>query len=189
MSVCLPLSLSPLAFPLIFNKQQLRLSATGRQFVPTTKNHGNNHWKSLSASKGPPSLASLTRSALWALCKFGWNGRLESISKWGKTWWEKFGIKRLHGLMFAWESISRCKSFIRSSLEEKKGDCSTTIFFLVERRKWNLKKWREKAREWGSSLSVAYTVLPLLTILTRLLLMIQLCLHPSLLPPTPTSCF
>lgn len=35
-SLCLTVSLfSPLAFPLIFNKQQLRLSATGRQFVPT----------------------------------------------------------------------------------------------------------------------------------------------------------
>lgn len=86
-SVCLPLSLSPLAFPLIFNKQQLRLSATGRQFVPTTKNHGNNHWKSLSGSKGPPSLASPAPSALWAFCKFGWGGRFESISKWAQTRW------------------------------------------------------------------------------------------------------
>lgn len=103
-SVCLPLSLSPLAFPLIFNKQQLRLSATGRQFVPTTKNHGNNHWKSLSGSKGPPFLASPTHSALCAFCKLGWNGRLESISKWPKTRWWKFVIKKLNGFVFVWES-------------------------------------------------------------------------------------
>lgn len=73
-SPCPSVSLSPpLAFPLIFNKQQLRLSATGRQFVPTTKNHGNDHWKSPSGSKGPPSRPSPTPSALWALCKFGRN--------------------------------------------------------------------------------------------------------------------
>lgn len=51
------LPLPPLVFPLIFNKQELRLSATGPQFVPTTKKkkhkHGNGSWKSLSSSKGP----------------------------------------------------------------------------------------------------------------------------------------
>lgn len=37
LSMCERLPLPPLVFPLIFNKQELRLSATGPQFVPTTE--------------------------------------------------------------------------------------------------------------------------------------------------------
>lgn len=56
LSMCECLPLPPLVFPLIFNKQELRLSATGPQFVPTTttkKKSGNDSWKSLFGSKGP----------------------------------------------------------------------------------------------------------------------------------------
>lgn len=41
LSMCERLPLPPLVFPLIFNKQELRLSATGPQFVPTTKKNTN----------------------------------------------------------------------------------------------------------------------------------------------------
>ena len=57
LSVSLFLSPPPPAFPLIFNKQQLRLSATGRQFVPTNKKPWQQPLEEpVRFQKGPPSL-------------------------------------------------------------------------------------------------------------------------------------
>lgn len=76
------------------------------------------------------------------------------------------------------------KEFISSPLAEKEvRSCAG----LRSEGKRNQKSEKRRTRERGSSLSGGYTVpssSPLLTILTPLLLMIQLCLHPSLLPPT-----
>lgn len=78
--VRLPLS-PPLASPLIFNKQQLRLSAAGPQFVPTTKNHGNNLWKSLqraALSGSCTSLCSLSPLQIWLEQEIGINKQMSS---------------------------------------------------------------------------------------------------------------
>lgn len=130
------------------------------------------------------------------LRKFGWNGRSGSISKWAHS---KLAIE-----VFFFDQAQaqasddiRIEEFISSPLAER-GDCSTHTHThksaLVEQwEKGNLIKVRGEGRESEAAVCQdAYTVLsglPLLTIRTSLLLMIQLCLHPSLLPPTPTSCF
>lgn len=176
-SVCLVSLFSPLAFPLIFNKQQRRLSATGRQFVPTTKNHGNSHWKSLSVSKGLHSLPSPTTSALRGLVQV-WPKykRFQSLSKGGQTWKPMIEHSPLLGL----GSISKLMSLLCHLWQSKNRT------FLGEKKVDFFQKRGEKrgTREPGSSLSRAYTVVSGVPLLT-----VQLSLHPSLLSPTPTSCF
>lgn len=126
---------------------------------------------------------------LWLPQLSGFGHRLESITKTAQSGWQKFAIEKPHCLVFRRERKAGLKSLVDHSCPRGGKKLRSSCV----KRKWNLKNSETgRTRGWGSSLSVTYAVLsglPLLTILARLLLMIQLCLHPSLLPPTPTSCF
>ena len=212
--MCLSVSLflfpPPLAFPLIFNKQQLGLSATGRQFVPTNKKpwqqplEGPVRFQKMSALSGcSGSLWSLSPFffffflQIWLKWEIGINKQMSSLKVGDRSFFFFLIKRRLKLRMISGLRSLLAHLWLREATVARTHTHTHTHTHnsaLVEQwERGNLIKVRGEGRESEAAVCQdAYTVLsglPLLTIRTSLLLMIQLCLHPSLLPPTPTSCF